>query len=331
MEKFRKTIYLTISVLTVIIALVTLLSIFRNTDNRFLKMFDFPRIQLFIVSLISFFLFTVLTKRWRWYDYALLVGLIGGLIINGNYLINYTPLVRTAVPTATEIRSGEVPFSLMLINVKMENRESQPLIDLVNEKQPDLLLAMEVDSWWDNELSPIEQNYPYAREVINEVAYGMVLYSKLPLDNVTVNYLQNENVPSIETTVEIAPDKLITLHAVHPVPPTYFKKMPDNAGQKEVEMLKIGKKVEQRTHPTVVAGDINDLVWSYTDDLTGTENLLHDVRVGRGFYNSFNAHNWFMRWPLDHVFVTKEVKLKKIEQLEKVGSDHFPVYVELVL
>jgi hypothetical protein len=31
-------------VLTVIVALVTLLSIFRDTDNRFLKMFDFAQI-----------------------------------------------------------------------------------------------------------------------------------------------------------------------------------------------------------------------------------------------------------------------------------------------
>jgi endonuclease/exonuclease/phosphatase (EEP) superfamily protein YafD len=96
-------------------------------------------------------------------------------------------------------------------------------------------------------------------------------------------------------------------------------------------MLKVGKKVANRTLPTVVAGDINDVVWSYTDALTGTKELLHDVRVGRGFYNSFNARNWFMRWPLDHVFVTQEFKLKKIERLEKVGSDHFPIYVELVL
>ena len=31
------------------------------------------------------------------------------------------------------------------------------------------------------------------------------------------------------------------------------------------------------------------------------------------------------------VFVTEEFRLKKIERLEKIGSDHFPIYVELVL
>lgn len=83
--------------------------------------------------------------------------------------------------------------------------------------------------------------------------------------------------------------------------------------------------------PTVVAGDLNDVVWSYVDELTGTKNILYDVRVGRGFYNSYNAENVFMRWPLDHVFVTKDFRLKQLERLPKIGSDHFPIFVELVL
>ena len=96
-------------------------------------------------------------------------------------------------------------------------------------------------------------------------------------------------------------------------------------------LKKLGKEIEDRKLPTLIAGDLNDVVWSHVDALTGTQNLLYDVRVGRGFYNSYNAENIFMRWPLDHVFVTKEFRLKKLERLSKIGSDHFPIYVELVL
>lgn len=38
-----------------------------------------------------------------------------------------------------------------------------------------------------------------------------------------------------------------------------------------------------------------------------------------------------MRWTLDHVFVTEEFRLKKLERLPKIGSDQFPIFVELVL
>lgn len=167
--------------------------------------------------------------------------------------------------------------------------------------------------------------------VTNEVAYGMVIYSKFPLEDLHVNYLQNDNVPSIESVVLLNSGKKIKLFSVHPVPPTHFKKLPDNEGQKEAEMLQIGKMAKDSPLPAIIAGDVNDVVWSKTDKLTGTENFLHDVRVGRGFYSSFNAENFLMRWPLDHIFVTKEFKLKKLQRLPDIGSDHFPIYVELVL
>ena len=86
-----------------------------------------------------------------------------------------------------------------------------------------------------------------------------------------------------------------------------------------------------RKFPTIVAGDLNDVVWSHVDELTETEHKLYDVRVGRGFYNSFDAENIILRWPLDHVFVTDEFRLKTLERLPKISSNHFPIFVELVL
>ena len=125
--------------------------------------------------------------------------------------------------------------------------------------------------------------------------------------------------------------KNISFHSVHPVPPTHFENLPDNAGQKEETLKIIGKKINDRNFPTIVAGDLNDVIWSFVDDVTGTDNVLHDIRVGRGFYNSYNARNFLMRWPLDHVFVTEEFRLHKLELLPEIGSCDFPLYVELVL
>jgi len=259
------------------------------------------------------------------------LGLVGGLLVNGSFLINYTFLVSKTVPTATLITSSDTQLSLLLVNVKMKNRDSEKLIDIIERKKPDIILAMEVNKWWDNELKTIQAEYPYIHETINDVAYGMTLYSKFPLNNIDVDYLHNKNVPSFECKIALAHDKIISFHSIHPVPPTHFQEYPDNAGQKEVAMKKLGEEIKAETLPIIVAGDLNDVVWSYVDQLTGTEGIIHDVREGRDFYNSYNAKHFYMRWPLDHVFVSKEFRLKKIERLPKIGSDHFPVYVELVL
>lgn len=294
-------------------------------------MLDFPRIQLFILSIITLFLLIFTTKRWPWYKYLLISGLLIGIVINGTFLINYTGLVSVEVPTAENLKISDDQLSLILTNVKMSNRKSQPILKVIELKNPDLVLLMEIDEWWDKELKVLEKKYPYSQHTINKVTYGMVLYSKLPIKNVDVDYLTNEKVPSFESTIILGNGKNISFHSIHPVPPTHYSNLPDNAGEKENALKKIGKRIEGRKFPTIVAGDLNDVVWSHVDELTGTKNLLHDVRVGRWFYNSYNAENFLMRWPLDHVFVTEEFRLKKLERLPSIESDHFPIYVELIL
>ena len=54
-----------------------------------------------------------------------------------------------------------------------------------------------------------------------------------------------------------------------------------------------------------------------------------DPRVGRGFYNTFDARRWYLRYPLDHVFHTRDFRLVELRILPFIGSDHFPVFVRL--
>ncbi len=56
---------------------------------------------------------------------------------------------------------------------------------------------------------------------------------------------------------------------------------------------------------------------------------LLDPRAGRGLYNSYNANNPLFRYPLDHVFHSKHFKLVRIQRLPDIGSDHFPILIEL--
>ncbi|MBO3099004.1 endonuclease/exonuclease/phosphatase family protein [Gelidibacter pelagius] len=331
MEKIKKILSIILQLVAVILSIASILSLFRNSENRYLKMLDFPRIQLFILSLIVLILLIIIKRKWKLFNNLLIVGLLIGITIHSYFLINYTTLVPVEVPTAQHLKSRDNQFSLLLTNVKMSNRKAPQLIELIALKKPDLVLAMEVDSWWNDELAILTKDYPFSHQTINEVTYGMVLYSKFPLRKIEVDYLTNDKVPSFESIITFEDGKTFSFHAIHPVPPTRFQDLPDNAGQQENALKKLGKKIVDKEFPTLVAGDLNDVVWSYVDELTGTKNSLYDLRVGRGFYNSFNANNFLMRWPLDHVLVTKEFQLKKLERLSKIGSDHFPIYVELVL
>ena len=93
----------------------------------------------------------------------------------------------------------------------------------------------------------------------------------------------------------------------------------------------MAREVEKLGRPVVVAGDMNDVAWSRTTKLFQKISELLDPRVGRGLYSSFHAEYPFLRWPLDHVFHSGELALVKMERLGYVGSDHFPILVELAV
>ncbi len=294
-------------------------------------MLDFPRIQLFLCSIFCLVLILISVRKWKWKHTLIAAALTCGVVINLTFLIYYTSLVKVAVPWAESMKNDDGQLSILLTNVQMSNDRAEPLLELINDRSPDLVLAMEVNERWDHELTRLATEYPYSHKAVNEFAYGMVLYSKLPLKEKRIMYLNNDNVPSFECELTLVNGKEIALYCLHPVPPTHYKHLPDNAGQEETAMQKIGREVKAQGLPVLVAGDLNDVVWSRVDDLTHTENILFDIRVGRGFYNSYSAKNFMMKWPLDHILVTKEFRLRQLERLPNIGSDHFPMYAELIL
>ena len=309
----------------------TLLSIPQDVNNRFLKMLDFPRIQFFLSGIICLVIFLIVNKKWNFPAYALAAGLLFVPIFQAFFILDYTPVLSVSVPGVEEgDYSEEKTLSLLMANVLQSNRESRHFVEQIEKYDPDIVLAMETDAWWQSQIETVAPRYPHRKEVINDKAYGMMLYSKYPMQNVEVKYFNNENVPSIHGTIYVA-DRPVRFHAMHPVPPTLFEKYPDNAGQKEQAMEILGKMLDEEPRPQLIFGDFNDVAWSNTTELLEANAEVNDVRRGRWFYNTFNANSWWRRWPLDHILVSEEFGLKALVRTEDINSDHFPIYAELVL
>jgi endonuclease/exonuclease/phosphatase (EEP) superfamily protein YafD len=211
--------------------------------------------------------------------------------------------------------------------VLMENRNVEKYLKIVREADPDLLLAAETDQWWIEQLAVLERKYPYAVKYPLANCYGMLLYSRLKLIDPRIDFLVENDVPSIHTGVELKSGDRIELHCLHPKPPQPTDRQ--DATQRDAELLVVGRAVKESDQPTVVAGDLNDVAWSRTTKLFQKISGLLDPRIGRGMYNTFSAKNPLFRWPLDHVFHSNHFNLIKLERLPSFGSDHFPVYIEL--
>ncbi|SDJ99148.1 Uncharacterized conserved protein YafD, endonuclease/exonuclease/phosphatase (EEP) superfamily [Catalinimonas alkaloidigena] len=331
MAKIKTALLFLIILLGLAAVAATLLSLLYDVPIWWLKVLDFPRLQLLLALAGLLVLYGVLNRHWRWGALLFVVALLLALGIQASFIVPYTPLgTRQVADAAIEEDTLSSVFSLLIANVYMKNRNAEALPALIRRMQPDVVLLLEVDAWWEQTLQPLDDAYPYGLEHPLDNTYGLILYSRLPLSETEVKHLNHHDVPSVHTTLQLPDGRSFRLHAVHPVPPIPDE-YPDNMDDKEVALLKVGDLVVREQVPAVVAGDFNDVSWSHTTRMFEADDVLHNVRLGRGLFNSFDATSSLFRWPLDHVFVTREFRVKALQRMEPIGSDHFPVYVELVL
>ena len=70
------------------------------------------------------------------------------------------------------------------------------------------------------------------------------------------------------------------------------------------------KKIQKSKLPTVIFGDMNDVVWSRVTRTLKKMTGMVDPRVGRGLFLTYHASYWFMRFPLDHLFHSPDLFVK---------------------
>lgn len=308
----------TLSTATIVVV-ATLLPLL-EADAWWVRIFDFPRLQIATLGALALVAAAAsLRRRWRW----VLVPLGAAVAYQLAAIAPYTP------PWPVETKAPEQPgaprLAVLIANVLQKNRESDRVLAAVAAADADLVLAMETDDWWAERLAPVAKTHPTVLSAPLPNTYGMILYSRLRLEDPEIRYLVQPDVPSVHATVVLADGTRVRFHGVHPRPP-----IPGTpATPRDAELVIVGREVRAERAPAVVAGDLNDVAWSATTELFREVSGTLDPRRGRGLFASYNAKNPLMRYPLDHLFHTPEFRLVTMELRPSVGSDHFPVLVTL--
>lgn len=251
-------------------------------------------------------------------------------LVNLAYIVKFTKIWQRQSLDADEQLQGDAQchISLLAANVKKSNRDYAALIGLIQKYQPHVVMAIEVDEDWIKGLEEaLGDEYPQWIKVPKDTGYGICVMAKLPLSDTQVREIVTQGVPSVRTDVTLGCGETVRLYVVHPEPPVLGH---DTKGR-DSEIALIGIEASQDSLPVIVAGDLNDVAWSTTTRSFQRLSGLVDPRVGRGFYNTFNAFHWWARWPLDHLFHDPQFRLIRMARLEKIGSDHFPMLFDLAL
>ncbi len=300
---------------------LTVLSQLRGA-RWWIRFSDFPRFQIAVLIALVGLAHAVSFDTSSPLDIGFGFGfaLAGSLAYQALRIFPYTPLAARQIRDASP-GNGARALRILIANVLMENRRDGDFVLLVRETDPDLILAVETDAWWDERLRVLDVDYPHALKRPQGNHYGMHLLSRLELEAATLRFLVEDDIPSIRTTVRLRSGESVEFFGLHPRPP----EPQQDTEERDAELLIVGREVKEHGGPAIVAGDLNDVAWSKTTRLFQEASGMLGPRQGRGMFSTFHADYPMFRCPLDHVFHDGAFTLVRLQRLRSIGSDHFPV------
>jgi endonuclease/exonuclease/phosphatase (EEP) superfamily protein YafD len=299
-----------------------------RNDNWVFRAMEYPRLQKWVLVAATLLLWFAFGLQPPSVTSLAAMGLLFFSLIYLSYQIYpYLPIAPNELRAFGNNRQSNNQLSILVSNVYQPNRETARLKEVINILNPDIILLVETDQYWESEMNYLDEKYPHQVKEPKDNTYGMFLYSRLPLSDVEIRYMVEEDIPSIHAWVHLPSRKKIRLFGLHPRPPVPTEN--PRSTEKDAELILVAREVAETDAPVIVAGDLNDVAWSYTTSLFQRLSGLLDPRKGRGFFNTFNAKNPLMRIPLDHVFVSSHFKLRNMSRVRSVGSDHFPIFISL--
>jgi len=275
------------------------------------------------------------------HDWLLLSASLFGLIINLVYVggcfvpaaasdvsASVPASVASAVSSASAVPTGGA-LKLLQFNLNSSNDKYGKFYDFVERLKPDVICLEEYGNGWFENLSlsksAIKTDYPFQISNIRNDNFGIAIFSRYPLKDASIQILGEDHLPSAFARVQVN-GTTWSIMATHP-PPPLSTELYDLRNQQFVAMADFIKK---QSGNFVLSGDLNSAPWSahFSNFLQSAG--LKDSRTGFGLQASWPSNCWILRIPIDHILTSKNIvtKVRRIE--EDLGSDHLPVYAELI-
>lgn len=282
---------------------------------------EFPRAQILLVAVLVCVM-------------AVIVGGTVGLIVAGLMVVcaayqlyriaPYLPWVGKDLDLGV---ARDDDLRLMALNVEMENRRFEDVIDVIRDERPDVLFLMETDEAWVEALDPVLEDFDTVLRVPQDDYYGLVFATRLKARRSGVERLTRDKTPSVFALLEDRQGRPFHFIGLHPKPPVPG----ENTAERDLQTLYAARFAREKNAPVLVMGDFNDAAWSESARLFKHTGEYLDVRVGRGLFSSFHARYWWFRCPIDQLFLTEGAVVSRFEMGPDVGSDHFPVIAHVRL
>lgn len=219
------------------------------------------------------------------------------------------------------------PLKILQANVLKLNADASRLRRLIEDEQPDIVVAAEVRKPFAEMFQDLTWHYPYQRmEACERTSYGMAVASKLRLENCETLSLDGPGSRAISFRVRHEGEDIDFL-SLHPATPNRDIASRDREFENAVQHCK-GK-----PRNLVVLGDLNATPYCFAYKKMTKALGLRNAREGFGLAGTFPVFlpfSW-LRIPIDHVLASENLHVSDFRPGPDIGSDHLPTITTLTV
>lgn len=229
-----------------------------------------------------------------------------------------TPLyAKTARPPSRHV------FRALSANLWYLNRSHERVRQFIREANADILMFEEANDAWLAALKDLQADYPYSKSVFLRKGFGLLFCTRMPVESIEVVHTGEAGLPSLMARVKLRGQELIVIGA-HPASPG----TPRRARQRNAQLRGLASLIASLKAPVMLLGDLNITSWAPGFQDLVRESGLRDSRIGFGLQPTWPAHVAWLRVPIDHCLVSREIVVHRRRVGPNIGSDHYPVIVD---
>ncbi len=297
-----------LTALALIVAILAAVGFLGSEFGAF-DMFSHPR-PLFVLILAALCVLLLIVRAWR----RAAASLIAAIALAATIAID----IRETQPDPAEVTGPS--FTLLSFNVLWFNRRGAEIVDMIEERHPDVAVILEAQALFD-QMDRLQALYPHLSGCETLPQCDLLVLSRLPVDDVRRSGLiyGQPRMAVVSFTLDGTAANVVGIHLSKP----YH----DNAQWVDTDMVSRG--LRDVEGPTVLAGDFNAVPWSYIyARLIGG----HGFGAPGGYRSTWPASFGAYGMPIDHIAVRDGAVVTAIAPLEDaLGSNHRGLWAEVRL
>jgi endonuclease/exonuclease/phosphatase (EEP) superfamily protein YafD len=214
-------------------------------------------------------------------------------------------------------------FTVVTANLQFSNHDMRRFTDWLAAHPADLVVLQEVTGAWRSALLQVA-GYEQRSFHVRDDPYGLGVLSRWPVEELELQDLAGDGLPSMSGRVEIEgqPLRFLALHTHWPI-------LPALARQRDRSLDNAATLLRSASGPAVALGDLNLTAYSPMFGRFLDAAGLHEVMNVARWQPTWMAGFWPLALRIDHVLVTPDLCVEHAEVGPSIGSDHRPVIARL--